>query len=144
MCIVYHSYKQYSSSSSSSSRSALELVLLALQHSHISPEVTNIPINNIYIYIYTYTHTHTHTYIYAIWHHRLVSQYRFQNNWFTSASVFLLSHRILLCAGVVALSEKASTIQYGYRKWGTHARVFSQTLAHGNSKNEIRQRKRGR
>ena len=24
-----------------------------------------------------------------------------------------------------------------YRKWGTHARVFSQTLAHGNSKNEI-------
>ena len=32
-----------------------------------------------------------------------------------------------------------STIQYGYRKRGTHARVFSQTLTHGNSKNEIRQ-----
>ena len=32
-----------------------------------------------------------------------------------------------------------STIQYGYRKLGTHARVFSQTLMHGNSKNEIRQ-----
>ena len=30
-----------------------------------------------------------------------------------------------------------STIQYGYRKCGTHARVFSQTLAHGNSNNEI-------
>ena len=29
------------------------------------------------------------------------------------------------------------TIQYGYRTRGTHARVFSQTLAHGNSKNEI-------
>ena len=37
---------------------------------------------------------------------------------------------------------KMSIIQYGYRKWRTHARVFSQTLAHGNSKNEIRQRKR--
>ena len=63
---------------------------------------------------------------------------------FTSASAFLLSHRILLCARVVALSEKASTIQYGYRKWGTHARVFSQILAHGNSKNEIRQWNRRR
>ena len=30
------------------------------------------------------------------------------------------------------------TMQYGYRKRGTHARVFSQTLTHGNSKNEIR------
>ena len=35
-------------------------------------------------------------------------------------------------------AKKEGTIQYGYRKWGTHARVFSQTLAHGNSKNEIR------
>ena len=35
--------------------------------------------------------------------------------------------------------ERGSTIQYGYRKRGTHARVFSQTLTHGNSKNEIRQ-----
>ena len=32
-----------------------------------------------------------------------------------------------------------STIQYGYKKLGTHERVFSQTLAHGNSKAEIRQ-----
>ena len=32
-----------------------------------------------------------------------------------------------------------STIQYGYNKRGTHTRVFSQTLTHGNSKNEIRQ-----
>ena len=30
------------------------------------------------------------------------------------------------------------TIQYGYRKHGTHARVFSQMLAHENTKNEIR------
>ena len=36
--------------------------------------------------------------------------------------------------------EQASTIQNGYRKRGTHARVVSQTLPHGNSKNEIRQR----
>ena len=32
------------------------------------------------------------------------------------------------------------TIQHSDRKCGTHARVFSQTLLHGNSKNEIRQR----
>ena len=35
--------------------------------------------------------------------------------------------------------KRGSTIQYGYRKRGTHARVFSLTLTHGNSKNEIRQ-----
>ena len=35
--------------------------------------------------------------------------------------------------------KRGSTIQYGYWKWGTRASVFSQTLAHGNSKNEIRQ-----
>ena len=37
-------------------------------------------------------------------------------------------------------SRKKGTIQYGYRKLGTNAEVFSQTLAHGNRKNEIRQR----
>ena len=37
--------------------------------------------------------------------------------------------------------ERASYIQYGCRKRGTHARVFSRTLAHGNSKIEIRQLK---
>ena len=42
------------------------------------------------------------------------------------------------CALVGALSEKKkSTIQHGYRKCGTHARVPSQTLTHGNSKTEI-------
>ena len=30
--------------------------------------------------------------------------------------------------------EKKSTIQYGYRKWGTHGRVFSQTLAKGTTR----------
>ena len=35
-------------------------------------------------------------------------------------------------------AKKEGTIQYGYSKWGTHERVFSQTLAHGNSKNEVR------
>ena len=39
------------------------------------------------------------------------------------------------------LLERTSSIQYGYRKSGTHARVFSRTLAHGNSKIEIRQLK---
>ena len=42
------------------------------------------------------------------------------------------------------LAKKEGTIQNGYRTWGTHARVFSQILAHGNSKNEIRQRDRRR
>ena len=40
--------------------------------------------------------------------------------------------------------RKGSSIQYGYRKCGTRARVFSQTFAHGNSKNKIRQRHRGK
>ena len=51
----------------------------------------------------------------------------------------LVCHLVLnvSCAHIVELSErKASTIQYGYKKCGTHARVFSQTLKHGNSKNE--------
>ena len=42
------------------------------------------------------------------------------------------------------LAKKEDTIQYGYRTWGTHARVFSEILAHGNNKNEIRQRDRRR
>ena len=42
-------------------------------------------------------------------------------------------------------TKKRSSILYCYRKCGTHAQVFSQTLAHGNSKNErrpIKQRKK--
>ena len=46
--------------------------------------------------------------------------------------------------GLFRLAKEEGTIQYGYRKWGTHARAFSQTLVHGNSKNEIRQRNRRR
>ena len=41
-------------------------------------------------------------------------------------------------ARTISPREKQSTIQHGYRKCGTRARVFSQTLAHGNSKIEIR------
>ena len=41
-------------------------------------------------------------------------------------------------------AKKASCIQYGYRKSGTHALVFSQTIAHGKSKNGRRQRNRRR
>ena len=39
--------------------------------------------------------------------------------------------------------ERASSIQYGYRKSGTHERVFSRTLAHRNSKIERRQKESG-
>ena len=45
-------------------------------------------------------------------------------------------------ARTVSPSEKATTIQYGYRKDAAHARLFFQTLAHGNNKNEITQRNR--
>ena len=38
------------------------------------------------------------------------------------------------CLVSLVPKEKCSTIQYGYRKLGPHARVFSETLAHGNSK----------
>ena len=31
-------------------------------------------------------------------------------------------------------AKKASSIQYGYRKWGTHARVFIKRLAHGTAR----------
>ena len=41
-------------------------------------------------------------------------------------------------------AKRTSNIQYGYRKCRTHPRVFSQTLARGNCKYEIRHRKRGR
>ena len=40
--------------------------------------------------------------------------------------------------GPTHFAEIASTIQYNYRKCGTHAQVFSQTLAHGNRETEIR------
>ena len=51
---------------------------------------------------------------------------------------------IIVSAGHVYIllhqrEKRRSTLQYGYRKLGTLARVFSQILTHGNSKNEIRQ-----
>ena len=53
----------------------------------------------------------------------------------TSAQVFLLFRsEYKKCTCSCTVGKKASTVQYGYRKWGTHARVFSQTLAHGDSK----------
>ena len=54
-----------------------------------------------------------------------------------SISICLIALRFQL---FIAFTErkKEDTIQYGYRTWGTHARVFSQTLTHGNSKNELR------
>ena len=48
----------------------------------------------------------------------------------SSSRICLIALRFYL---LIAFTErkKEGTIQYGYRKWGTHARVFSQTLAHG-------------
>ena len=43
-------------------------------------------------------------------------------------------------ARTISPREKARIIQYDYSKRGTRAPVFSQTLAHGNGKNEIRQK----
>ena len=100
---------------SSSSRSALALVLLLLQHSHIALEVTYIHISNIYIYIF------------AFWHHRLVSYSR-TTGLLVCQYFYFCTKYSLLCARVVALSEKRSIIQYDYRKWGTHARAFSKHL----------------
>ena len=47
--------------------------------------------------------------------------------------------------GPFRLAKKEGTIQFGYRKCLTYARVFSQTLAYGNSKNDLRkeEKKRG-
>ena len=39
-------------------------------------------------------------------------------------------------------AKKQCSTKNGYRKSGTHVRVISQTLAHGNSNNETRQRNR--
>ena len=42
---------------------------------------------------------------------------------------------------VCFVSQKiSSTIQYGYKKCGTHAQVFLQTRVNWNSMNKIRQR----
>ena len=47
-------------------------------------------------------------------------------------------------SSAISPAKKENTIAYGYRKCGTHARVFSQSFPHGNSKNKIRQMHRGR
>ena len=62
----------------------------------------------------------------------IVFVYLMQGYYSALASI-AISHRILFCAPVVALSDKNSTIQHGYRKYETHARVFSQALANGNT-----------
>ena len=41
-------------------------------------------------------------------------------------------------------AKTASSIQYGYRKCGTRAQVFSPIPEHENSKNEMRQRNKQR
>ena len=69
-------------------------------------------------------------------------------DWLRTQVALPLSHIIIMVYSFVAFSnqhkfdprraKKASSIQYDNRKWGTHARVFSQTLEDGNSKNEKR------
>ena len=56
---------------------------------------------------------------------------------FASARLFLLFALNTHCALVqLHCRKEASTIQCGSKKCGTRARVFSQTLADGNSKND--------
>ena len=79
----------------------------------------------------------------------LILKYRNNNN---NNIIKLLSHHPirlshierLLCTCSFTVGKKETTIQNGYRKWGTHARVFCQTLEHGNSKNEMKQTKKVR
>ena len=56
-------------------------------------------------------------------------------HWLVSPSrnEFSFVHLLLHC-------RKKLSIQYYHRKWETHLRVFSRTLADGSSKNEIRQK----
>ena len=66
----------------------------------------------------------------------------------TVADVFLneLVQSLLNNTHLIAIFcrvNRTSSIQYGNRKCGPHARVFSQTLAHRDSKNKIRHRNRG-
>ena len=73
-------------------------------------------------------------------------------HFFNETSILILLSNIIEASGLshvascdhvlmVFILEKASSIQHDYRKCGTHARVFSRTLAHGNTKIEIRQLK---
>ena len=45
---------------------------------------------------------------------------------------------------IMSFREKTGNNSVRYRKWGTHARVLSQTRTHMSSKNEMRQRNRKR
>ena len=61
--------------------------------------------------------------------------------WFSTATSGTKPIKVSAMHVYILLHQRdkwGSTIQYGYRKRGTHARAFSQTLTHGNSKNEIR------
>ena len=75
----------------------------------------------IYVYIYIYTlHQEFSTAVPLIWS--------------------ILNFSLIPHSFVIHCLHRASSIQYGYRKYGTLARVSPTTLAHGNSKNQIRQR----
>ena len=120
----------------SSSRSALALVLLALKHSHIALEVTYIPINNLYI---------------GIWHHRLVnqprttglqaSQYFYFHTEYSDVHVYVQLHcRKSKYHSVQLHCQKSKYHSVWLQKMGNSCTSVSQTLAHGNSDNKIRQR----
>ena len=62
--------------------------------------------------------------------------YGHNNNYYHSQ---LFIGKARLKQGLFILAKKASAIQSGCRKCETHSRVFPQTCAHGNKKNEMRQ-----
>ena len=61
-----------------------------------------------------------------------------------SATCLLVAQGTGVVLGKAHLVFRKKQVSYSmniaYWKYGTHARVFSQTLAHGYNKNEIRQR----
>ena len=59
-----------------------------------------------------------------------ILNYYYHHCWFLTGDSSTIS--------ILSFCEKNCTIQYIYRKLGTNAGVFSQTLTHGDSKNEIR------
>ena len=94
--------------------------------------------------IYVCMYARMHVYMHACKHAYAApatSWYCILIRWFLTATS---GTKPIVSAGHVYIllhqrGKWGSTIQYGYRKQRTNARVFSQTLTHGNSNNEIRQ-----
>ena len=61
---------------------------------------------------------------------------------YQSTTISYVPLRIHIVYSQLHCQKKACSIQYGYRKQRTQALVFSQTVTHWKSKNEIRKRNR--